>query len=769
MLQVEIDGKTVSVPKGSTVMDAAHVAGTYIPHFCYHKKLSIAASCRMCLVEVEKAPKPQPACATPVADGMKVHTCSPVAKEAQKGVMAFLLMNHPLDCPICDQGGECQLQDLSVGYGGDTTTYTEAKRAVKPKDMGSLISTQEMSRCIHCTRCVRFTEEIAGFLEIGMVGRGEHAEIMPFLGQVVQTELSGNVIDLCPVGALTSKPFRYSARSWELSRRKSISAHDALGSHLIVQVKDHQVKRVLPLVNEDINECWLSDRDRFAYEGLNSPDRLQHPMIKQDNQWHKVDWETALNYVVKGLNGVASEHEKGAIACFVGTNTTFEEAYLTHKLFKQFGVTNIDSHLRRQDDCASFEGAHWLGQSIQDLLSNQAVLVIGANLRSEQPLLTARIRGAVKNQGLQLSVLGAVAEELRMSVCTQAVVHPLAWTHYLTELLNIIQSLKAKEDIAESDAVQLARSLLTGDKTSILLGALAQNHPNFAQIAHLATQIADQTHALLGFLPQAANTVGIEAIECAFEHKVQAKQLLTQTKKACVLVGIEPQNDFCHNALALNAMKQADTVIAFTPFKDKTLLECADVLLPITPFTETAGSFVNMEGKLQSFHAVVRPLSETRPLWKALRVLGNLLDLSGFEWNTVEEVREEANAFVALEKRLSNKVGDVPVSMTQADEYPLFRVGSVGLYETDAIVRRAQALQQTPQAQIPEALLHPNTLIKLGLTVGERVIATQENGIPVEVIVGYHDKLAENVVSLIHHAHTNTLGYLLGDITLSRG
>ncbi len=769
MLQVEIDGKTVSVPKGSTVMDAAHVAGTYIPHFCYHKKLSIAASCRMCLVEVEKAPKPQPACATPVADGMKVHTCSPVAKEAQQGVMAFLLMNHPLDCPICDQGGECQLQDLSMGYGGDTTTYTEPKRAVKPKDMGSLISTQEMSRCIHCTRCVRFTEEIAGFQEIGMVGRSEHAEIMPFLGQVVQTELSGNVIDLCPVGALTSKPFRYSARSWELSRRKSIAAHDALGSHLIVQVKDHQVKRVLPLVNEDINECWLSDRDRFAYEGLNSPDRLHHPMIKQDNQWHEVDWETALNYVVKGLNGVASEHGKDAIACFINPNTTFEEAYLTHKLFKQFGVGNIDSHLRRQDDSTLFEGAHWLGQSIQDLLSNQAVLVIGASLRSEQPLLTARIRGSVKNKGLQLSVLGAVAEELRMSVCTQAVVHPLAWTDYLSELLSIIHALKAKKNVAESKITQLARSLLEGDKTSIVLGALAQNHPDFAQIARLAAKIADETHSVFGFLPQAANTVGVEAIECAFAHKVQTRQLLAQAKKACLLVNTEPQNDFFHNALALNALKQADTVIAFTSFKDKTLLECADVLLPTAPFTETAGSFVNMEGRLQSFHAVVRALAETRPLWKILRVLGNLLDLSGFEWNTIEEVREEASIFVALEKRLSNKVGEVGEPVRVQGEYPLFRVGSVGLYETDAIVRRANALQQTPQAQIPQALLHPNTLIKLGLAVGECVIATQEKGIPVEVVVGYHDKLAENVVFLIHHTHTNTLGCLLGDITLSRG
>jgi NADH-quinone oxidoreductase subunit G len=415
MLQIEIDGKELSVEQGSTVIEAALKSGTYIPHFCYHKKLSIAANCRMCLVEVEKQRKPLPACATPVTDGMKVFTQSKVAKDAQKGVMEFLLINHPLDCPICDQGGECQLQDLSVGYGKSTGRYEEAKRSVVGKDMGPLVSAAEMSRCIHCTRCVRFTDEIAGWQELAMTNRGEFSEIEPMRGKTLETELSGNVIDLCPVGALTSKPFRYDARSWELSRRKSISAHDALGSNLIIQVKSHQVRRVLPLENEAINECWLSDRDRFAYEGLNHAERLAQPMIKHGGEWHETDWQTALAYVAKGLKGVAADHGANAISVFANANSTVEELLLAKQLAAGLGVNSIDTRMRQQDFSldAAQQGALWLGQSINDFGSSNAVLVVGSNLRQEQPLLTARIRQAVK-EGMSLSVIGSSEQQLRM-------------------------------------------------------------------------------------------------------------------------------------------------------------------------------------------------------------------------------------------------------------------------------------------------------------------------------------------------------------------
>jgi NADH-quinone oxidoreductase subunit G len=394
-------------------MDAAHSVGTHIPHFCYHKKLSIAANCRMCLVEVEKAPKPLPACATPVTDGMKVHTHSDMAKKAQAGVMEFLLINHPLDCPICDQGGECQLQDLAVGYGNSSSRYQEEKRTVVAKDMGPLVSAEEMARCIHCTRCVRFTEEIGGFMEIGMANRGEFSEIMPFVGKTVDSEMSGNMIDLCPVGALTSKPFRYSTRAWELSRRKSVSPHDGLGSNLIVQVKSNEVMRVLPLENEAINECWIADRDRFSYEGLNSAERLQKPMIKFDGKWHETDWETALAYVVKGLNGVSADHGKDAIGFLTSPHSTTEELYLAQKLARSFGVNNIDYRLRRSDFSADAaqQGAQWLGSSIVELTTAKSILVVGSTQRKEQPLLASRLRQAVK-KGSALNVIHVTDDAL---------------------------------------------------------------------------------------------------------------------------------------------------------------------------------------------------------------------------------------------------------------------------------------------------------------------------------------------------------------------
>ena len=460
MLQISIDGKEVSVEQGATVIEAAQKLGTYIPHFCYHKKLSIAASCRMCLVEVEKAPKPLPACATPVTDGMVVHTHSKMAKQAQEGVMEFLLINHPLDCPVCDKGGECQLQDLAVGYGKSTTRYTEAKRAVVAKDMGPLISTREMSRCIHCSRCVRFTEEIAGNQEIGIANRGEHSEILTFIGRAVETELSGNVIDLCPVGALTSKPFRFNARSWELNRRKSVSAHDALGSNLIVQTKDHTVRRVLPLENEAINECWLSDRDRFAYEGLYHESRLKNPKIKQGGEWMDVDWKTALEYVRSAIECIAKDGNQNQVGIWANPMNTVEELYLAKKLADGLGVKNFATRLRQQDKRLSddLNGAQWLGQSIESLADNEAVLVVGANLRKEQPLLTARLRRAAKER-MALSVLASSKEELLMPLLAQEAVHPDEWAGRLKNLSELAENAPRPALIVIGEVVSLRDEL----------------------------------------------------------------------------------------------------------------------------------------------------------------------------------------------------------------------------------------------------------------------------------------------------------------------
>ena len=400
MVNVEIDGRAVQVPSGSTVMDAAHKLDIYVPHFCWHKKLTIAANCRMCLVDVEKAPKPQPACATPVTEGMKVRTHSDAAVNAQKGVMEFLLINHPLDCPICDQGGECQLQDLAVGYGASSSRYEEPKRVVLNKNLGPLIST-DMTRCIHCTRCVRFGQEIAGVMELGMINRGEHAEIITFVGKTVDSELSGNVIDLCPVGALTSKPFRYTARTWELSRRKSVSPHDGLGSNLVVQSKNDRVMRVVPFENDAINECWLSDKDRFSYEGLNADDRLTKPMIKRDGAWHETDWQTALEQVVGEIKRVREQHGAESLGALVSPHATLEEMHLAQKLVRALGSENVDFRLRQCDFSAKDEGVPWLGMSIAEFAALDRTLVVGSFLRKDHPLLAHRLRQTTK-KGAQL-------------------------------------------------------------------------------------------------------------------------------------------------------------------------------------------------------------------------------------------------------------------------------------------------------------------------------------------------------------------------------
>ncbi|MCF7520958.1 NADH-quinone oxidoreductase subunit NuoG [Neisseria sp. ZJ106] len=750
MLQIEIDGKQLAVEQGTTVIEAAHRLGTYIPHFCYHKKLSIAANCRMCLVEVEKAPKPLPACATPVTDGMVVHTHSPKAKEAQSGVMEFLLINHPLDCPVCDQGGECQLQDLAMGYGKTASRYTEEKRSVVGKDMGPLVSAEEMSRCIHCTRCVRFTEEIAGVQEIAMAGRGEHSEIMPFIGKAVETELSGNVIDLCPVGALTSKPFRFDARSWELNRRKSVSAHDSLGSNLIVQTKEHTVRRVLPLENEAINECWLSDRDRFAYEGLYHESRLKTPKIKQGGEWIDVDWKTALEYVRNAVECIAKDGNQDQIGIWANPMNTVEELYLAKKLAAGLGIGNIDTRLQQQDHRLSdgLKGAQWLGQSIQDLADNDAVLVVGANLRQEQPLLTARLRVAAQGH-LQLSVLGSRKETLNMPLLAQEAQHPAEWAGRL------------KKWATDIDNTVFA-SLKQAEKAAIILGAEVQNHPDYAAVYAAAQELAAATGAVLGILPQAANSVGAAAL--GINSGASIPQMIAEPKQAVILLNVEPEIDVANGTAAVAALKQAKSVMAFTPYVSDTLLDVCDVLLPIAPFTETSGSFVNMEGRLQPFHGVVQAYGEARPLWKVLRVLGNLFGLSGFDYQHSEEILKESGLAETLAAKLDNRCtwsGEAHFQTAST----LLRTGGVGIYHTDAIVRRSAPLQATGHAAVPAARVHPNTLAALGLKDGGFALAKQ-NTESLRVAVVADKNIAENVVHLPLHSENTALGALMNPIEL---
>jgi len=761
------------------VMDAANKLGTYIPHFCYHKKLSIAANCRMCLVEVEKAPKPLPACATPVTAGMVVRSNSDKAVKAQKSVMEFLLINHPLDCPICDQGGECQLQDLAVGYGTSSSRYQEEKRVVVPKEAGPLISMQEMSRCIHCTRCVRFGQEIAGVMEFGMLNRGEHAEITSFVGKTVNSELSGNMIDLCPVGALTSKPFRYSARTWELSRRKSVSPHDGLGTNLILQVKGGKVMRVLPLENEAINECWLSDKDRFAYEALNGDERLTKPMIKQDGQWQETDWQTALEYVAHGLHNITHEHGADAIAALATPYSTLEELSLLQKLVRGLGSDNVDFRLRQSDFALDGKVTPWLGMPIAEVDHLKRVFVIGSFLRKDHPLLAARLRQAVK-QGGKLNLLHATDDDLLMPVANKMIKAPSAWLNALAEIIaavaqakNIVAPTGFDKVQASVEAQQIAASLLSGDANAVLLGNAAAQHPQASQLHAAAEWIALNTSAKFGYLTEAANAVGGYLANAIPGKGANAQQAFARARKAYVLLNAEPKFDSSNPQVARTALGQADMVVVMSAFKQGT--DYADVLLPIAPFSETSGTFVNCEGRAQSFNGTVKPLGETRPAWKVLRVLGNLLGLSGFDYETSEAIRAEiigakTSDAVNLTACLNNFANVQPQAGVSGagTEMQLERVADVPIYFSDAIVRRAESLQQTVDAQAPKVWVSTALAQKLNVSEGATVQVKQGDGSAI-LPVGLDKNLPGNVVRVAAaHISTSTLGEMFGPITVER-
>lgn len=698
MVEIELDGKKVEVAPGSMVMHAAEKAGTYIPHFCYHKKLSIAANCRMCLVEVEKAPKPMPACATPVTQGMIVRTKSDKAIKAQQSVMEFLLINHPLDCPICDQGGECQLQDLAVGYGGTGSRYEEEKRVVPHKDVGPLISMEEMTRCIHCTRCVRFGQEMAGVMELGMVNRGEHSEITTVIGDTVDSELSGNMIDLCPVGALTSKPFRYSARTWELSRRKSVSPHDSTGANLIVQVKNHKVMRVVPFENEAVNECWIADRDRFSYEALNSDERLTQPMLKQGGEWKTVDWQTALEYVANGLKQIREQHGAQSIGALVSPHSTLEELFLTGQLLRGMGSDNIDWRLRHAQFNAA-EGVRWLGTSIESLSDLQATLVVGSNLRKDHPLFAQRIRQATK-KGAQVFALNSQVYDWAMPV-TASVVAAQDWAQALADIAAAVAQAKGVQAPVtaqtNAEAQAIAQALLSGERTSILLGNAAAHHAHAAQLLSLANWIGTHTGATVGYLTEAANTVGAQWVQAQPQAGgLNAAQMVAGGLKAVMLLNNEPALDSAAGQQALQGLNKSEMVVTLSPFKAN--LEISDVLLPIAPFSETSGTFVNAEGRVQSFHAVVKPLAETRPAWKVLRVLANLLGVPGFNYESSQDV---------LAVAIGTGVAAVPASaLSNATQTAAQVMGGAvaepavaSIYQLDSIVRRATSLQLTADAR----------------------------------------------------------------------
>ncbi len=771
MLEIELDGQKVQVPEGSMVMHAADKAGTYIPHFCYHKKLSIAANCRMCLVDVEKAPKPMPACATPVTQGMIVRTKSDKAIKAQQGVMEFLLINHPLDCPICDQGGECQLQDLAVGYGGSSSRYTEEKRVVFRKEVGPLLSLEEMSRCIHCTRCVRFGQEVAGIMELGMVNRGEHAEITTVTGDTVDSELSGNMIDLCPVGAITSKPFRYQARTWELSRRKSVSPHDSTGANLIVQVKNHRVMRVVPLENEDVNECWLADRDRYSYEALNVAERLTAPMIKQGGEWKTVDWTTALEYVANGLKHIKGDHGAAAIGALGSAHSTTEELHLLAKLVRGLGSENVDHRLRHAD-FGNTGGVRWLGTSIASLSTLQSVFVVGSFLRKDHPLFAQRIRQAAR-KGAQVSRLNAVADDWLMPTVHDLIVTPSLWTRALAEVASAVAAAKNIVAPAQAEATDAARaiaaSLLAGERKAVLLGNAAAQHPQASQLLALAQWIGEQTGASVGYLTEAANTVGAQLVNALpGQGGLDAGQMLGGGGlKAMLLLNVEPAYDAANPSAARDALNGAQMVVALTSFRNAAV-DNADVMLPISPFSETSGTYVNAEGRVQSFHGVVRPLGDTRPAWKVLRVLGNMLGLQGFDFETSEDVKAEALGDLGtIASRLSNKAAVTPSSEAAAPA-GLERIADVPIYCTDPLVRRSTPLQLTADAKPPVVDLPAALWTQLGLGEGAAVRISQ--GTSQTVLPARRDAtLADTAVRVpAGHPCTAMLGAMFGPLTVEK-
>ncbi len=787
-ITIEIDGRSCTAVAGEMIIAVADRAGIPIPRFCYHEKLSIAANCRMCLVEAEAGgrpfPKPVPACATGVSEGMKVLTRSPKALDAQRGTMEFLLINHPLDCPICDQGGECELQDVSMGYGEDVSRFSERKRVVKDEDLGPLIAT-DMTRCIHCTRCVRFGAEIAGIRELGATGRGEDMRIGTFAEHAVTHELSGNVIDLCPVGALTSKPYRFTARAWELTSEEGIAAHDAVGSNLQLHIRDGRVMRVHPRDNEPVNETWISDRDRFSYEALNGDTRLTEPLRKRDDGvWEPIEWQPALHLAAEALRG----SDPDQIGWLMAPSATLEEAYLAQRVVRGLGGRHIDSRLRRQD----FRGDRtdpavpWLGLPIAELERQHAVLVVGSDLRQEQPLLAHRIRKAALNDAA-VAFLNPYAIELTHPA-RQLVAAPGALTRRLAGIaraLSVRADGAAAELIADAAAAapetHVAEALKAAGEQGcglLLLGALAEADADYTLLKALAYGIADAAGCRIGFLPPAANSVGA-ALAGAVPHLgpgarpldnpgLDALAMLTEPRQTYVLWGLSPELDLVDPSRARAVLSGAEHVIGCAAFRTPDLDATCNLLLPIAAFAETSGTFINAEGRWQRFQGAVAPAGDARPGWKVLRVLGNLLELDGFDYSSGKQVHDELAARCANLELDNARRGEYAVKQAPPAADGLMRVGNVPIYAVDQTVRAAPALQRTPLAETLALHLHPDDAARLGLAAGD--VARVSQGVANAVVPVVIDERMANGAARLPAAvvGSGALGVSVGPLTVAK-
>ncbi len=777
-ISITIDGRELQVQPNTMVIQAADAAGIYIPRFCYHKHLSIAANCRMCLVEMEKSPKAVPACATPVMPGMTILTRSPKALAAQKAVMEFLLINHPLDCPICDQGGECELQDLSMGYGRADSYFTFGKRAVADQDIGPLIAT-EMTRCIQCTRCVRFGDEVAGLRELGAVGRGEQMEISTYVSHAIRSEVSGNIIDLCPVGALTSKPFRFTARAWELQQYPAIAPHDCLGTHINVHTRSGKVMRVVPRENERINSTWIADRERYSYLALDHEDRIGQPRIRVDGQWQETDWQTALEYAVESLQKVIAAQGAEQIGVLASPNATTEELFILQKLFRQLGTSAIDHRLRQvdfrdQDALSLFPG--WEG-SIADLENHKAILLVGSNLQKEQPLAALRVRQSTFKGGIVCAV-NMMDYHFNFKVTAKEIVAPQDFVLALAGIAKALlpdQSELADIQVTEQARV-MAEQLRSTNKSCILIGALALNHPEASFIRWLTHCIASATDSTVAVLTEGSNAAGAW-LAGAVPHRtaagksvekigLNAQTIWEQARQAYVLLNIEPELDCANPVAAKRALEEAQCVISLSVFKNPAIEQYADVILPIAAFTETAGTWVNVTGEWQSFKGVANAYSNARPAWKVLRVLANLLDLPGFEYNSSEEILQElqllerALNMPSLRGREALGRGNPAFTVIEKNsEIKYTRIGEIPIYGGDSLVRRSYALQETQSIIEGElAAIHINSRTALELQVEpNQVVTVKQSECSLQLPIKTDERVPMNAV------------FIPGGITATRG
>ncbi|MFY7698458.1 MAG: NADH-quinone oxidoreductase subunit NuoG [Legionella sp.] len=733
MATIEIDGITLDAENGKMIIEIADEAGIYIPRFCYHKKLSVAANCRMCLVEVENGRKPVPACATPITNGMKVFTKSQEAIRSQQAVMDFLLINHPLDCPICDQGGECELQDLSLGYGADSSSYEETKRAVQDNDLGPLIAT-EMTRCIHCTRCVRFGDEVAGLRELGATGRGEKVEIGTYIKHSITSEVSGNVIDLCPVGALTSKPYRFTARAWELTQHDSIALHDCIGSNVYLHVRRNELMRVIPKENEKINETWLSDRDRFSYLGLKSHARAKQPMIKRNGQWEIVDWQTAIRFTAEGLSRIIEQHGPEQMAAFASPSSSLEELYLLQKLMREMGVNNVDHRLQQVDfRDQSYQPVMPKGSlSYSQVDSQENILLIGTNLDREVPLAGLRVRKAFRN-GAKIYAINPVDYDYHFSVTEKIILSPqdlpaqlacllLALIEDPTQLSSHIQRLLI--GLKPDHKIKALAAALRCSNAAIITGSIVENHPDASLLRTLIKLITQFSGAKILRLTTGANAAGAwlagmiphraEAGRNSPDLGLDVQAALAAKLKGYVLMGAEPAYDFANPYQARQSMLAAEFVVVLNAFASSSIQDYANVILPIAPYAETSGTYINVDQVWQTVAGAMSPCGEARPAWKVLRVLANILQCKGFEYSSTDEINLEIKSNVQMMSAIQSELF-YPESLPLSNK-ELVRVGEWPLYRSDSIVRHADALQNCAAAEVACIRINPATADKYNLS-----------------------------------------------------